>query len=342
VTTNGAAYCWGRNRYGVLGDGSNTLDSNVPVLVLHWFVIPDSDSDGILDNIDNCPVVANPLQSDIDQDDAGDLCDVCPATFPDNCDTGGSAAQEATVDGGGIVETPDGQLILEIEPGDLAADTTISITETVGNDPEVDLSVDGSDGLGQALAFYDLEPDGLQFNSPITLIVTLDVSGLNSSQRAKLDVYRFEDTDANDIPDTFVSLGAVCSITEDPVDTFIAHCSVQVDHFSSFMIGVPLDSDSDGVPDDFGGNMDLCPVTVVPEGVPTVRLGKNRQALVDNDLIFDSTAPKGMGPGRNYSTTDTAGCSCEQIIEAQALGGGHIKFGCSISVMDGWIELVTP
>ncbi len=32
VTTAGEAYCWGDNRYGVLGDGTDT-DSNVPVRV---------------------------------------------------------------------------------------------------------------------------------------------------------------------------------------------------------------------------------------------------------------------------------------------------------------------
>lgn len=32
VTTAGAAYCWGENVYGMLGDGTNT-NSNVPVAV---------------------------------------------------------------------------------------------------------------------------------------------------------------------------------------------------------------------------------------------------------------------------------------------------------------------
>lgn len=32
VTTGGAAYCWGWNGYGELGDGTNT-NSNVPVAV---------------------------------------------------------------------------------------------------------------------------------------------------------------------------------------------------------------------------------------------------------------------------------------------------------------------
>jgi len=219
----------------------------------------DDDLDEVDNAIDNCPVTANPSQSDIDLDAAGDLCDVCPADADDFCDIDGSAAGEATPEEGGTVETPDGQLDLEIDPGDLTDDTTISVTETVGDDPEVDLSVGANAGLGQALAFYDLEPDGLEFASPITLNVMLDVTGLNPVQRSNLDVYRLEDTDMDGIADTFVSLGAVCTLTEDPVGTFFADCAVQVDHFSSFAIVVPRDSDGDGVPDVFNGEVDFCP-----------------------------------------------------------------------------------
>ena len=97
-----------------------------------------------------------------------------------------------------------------------------------------------------------------------------------------------------------------------------------------------LDSDDDGVPD----GDDVCPATVIPESVATVRLGTNRWALADDDFEFDTTAAKGKGPGRSYSTADTAGCSCEQIIVEQGLGNGHTKFGCSISAMDDWVKLV--
>ena len=98
------------------------------------------------------------------------------------------------------------------------------------------------------------------------------------------------------------------------------------------------DFDEDGVLDD----ADYCPDTVIPEGAPTTRLGKNRFALTDGDFNFDTTAPNGKDPGRSYSITDTAGCSCEQIVDAQGLGNGHIKFGCSISVMDDWVSFVNP
>ena len=99
----------------------------------------------------------------------------------------------------------------------------------------------------------------------------------------------------------------------------------------------PSDTDGDGIPNDD----DLCPGTSIPEAiVPSVRLGTNRWALVDDDFDFDTKKPKGNGPNRSYNTTDTGGCSCEQIIAAQGLGNGHTKFGCSISAMDDWVALV--
>jgi len=40
----------------------------------------DADGDGIPDQVDNCPHVANPAQTDSDGDGVGDACDACPAT----------------------------------------------------------------------------------------------------------------------------------------------------------------------------------------------------------------------------------------------------------------------
>ena len=98
----------------------------------------------------------------------------------------------------------------------------------------------------------------------------------------------------------------------------------------------PHDEDEDGIPDD----QDECPDTVIPEFVPTKKLGTNRFALVDGDTTFDTKAPKGKGPRKAFTVEDTAGCSCEQIIEEMGLGKGHKKFGCSISAMEEWIDAV--
>jgi YD repeat-containing protein len=44
---------------------------------------PDDDGDGVLDGADNCPVIANPNQSDQDGDRIGDLCDSTPGLCSD-------------------------------------------------------------------------------------------------------------------------------------------------------------------------------------------------------------------------------------------------------------------
>ena len=100
------------------------------------------------------------------------------------------------------------------------------------------------------------------------------------------------------------------------------------------------DADLDGVPNE----LDVCPDTVIPEGVPTIRLESNRWALVDDDGIFDTTRPPGQGGGldREFTIEDTAGCSCEQIIEELHLGRGLIKFGCTTGAMESWILQLEP
>ena len=108
------------------------------------------------------------------------------------------------------------------------------------------------------------------------------------------------------------------------------------DH-DAVVVGLFTDEDEDGIED----QIDVCPGTVIPESIPTKELGTNRFALVDGDGVFDTRAPKGKGPKASFDISATAGCSCEQIIEAQELGKGHRKFGCSVGEMEEWVELMT-
>ena len=107
------------------------------------------------------------------------------------------------------------------------------------------------------------------------------------------------------------------------------------DH-DGLVLFVIKDSDGDGVTDD----ADYCPATVIPEGAATNKLGTNRFALTDDDRIFDTQYPNGVGPQASFDIFDTAGCSCEQIVVEQGLGKGHMKFGCSLGVMRNWVDLV--
>ena len=98
-----------------------------------------------------------------------------------------------------------------------------------------------------------------------------------------------------------------------------------------------LDSDGDGVV----GDDDFCADTDIPEAAPTVTLLPNHWALTDDGDPFDfDTVIMGKGPNRSYTVEDTAGCSCEQIVEIQGLGDGHAKYGCSIGAMDDWVDVV--
>ncbi len=95
------------------------------------------------------------------------------------------------------------------------------------------------------------------------------------------------------------------------------------------IVGFEFDSDKDGVLD----RDDACPGTVIPEGVPTQELRGKRWALVDGDLVFETD----VDVDRHFTTIDTAGCSCEQIIGRTGAGYGHAKFGCSNGLMEDWI-----
>jgi hypothetical protein len=78
--------------------------------------LSDTDEDGILDALDNCPNEANPGQEDSDGDAVGDACDNCPALenpeqtdadldgVGDACDncTGAANPQQEDADGDGI------------------------------------------------------------------------------------------------------------------------------------------------------------------------------------------------------------------------------------------------
>jgi len=236
--------------------------------------------------------------------------------------------------------------------GPTQADSTVALTFTIQN-------LDATEGV-QGLKFFDdlaaMLPDASVIGLPI-----VDVCGRGSLLEAGA-------------LDTIISFSrggllpaGSCSFTVDiqipATATPGSYKNVTSDLTSNGLIVAPpaadtlvvegvADSDGDGVLD----GDDVCPDTVIPEGVPTVRLGVNRFALVDDDGIFDTVTPGGGGPrgfasaysmrppGPDVSFTieDTAGCSCEQIIEAQGLGQGHVKFGCSIGAMRDWIDLVSP
>jgi hypothetical protein len=92
------------------------------------------------------------------------------------------------------------------------------------------------------------------------------VSSINPNQRDRLNIYLYSDTDGDSIPDSFVLIsGSECSVVEDPTDTFTATCTAELDHFSTYAMISPLDTDDDGVADLFPPEEDNCPTVANPD-----------------------------------------------------------------------------
>jgi hypothetical protein len=110
-------------------DGTTSITDSV---VVSLEILPpppptDGDVDGIPDEDDNCPNVANPSQADADGDGIGDACDNCPTIAnADQLDTDGDGIGDACdsladTDGDGVVDDVDNCPIV-VNPGQADAD----------------------------------------------------------------------------------------------------------------------------------------------------------------------------------------------------------------------------
>jgi len=102
------------------------------------------------------------------------------------------------------------------------------------------------------------------------------------------------------------------------------------DH-DGLVLYIKKDSDNDSITDD----LDMCSDTSIPEKLYYEKLKPNRFALADNDSIFDTYKSK-----HSFTLSDTAGCSCIQIVKAFGIGKQHLKYGCSLGVMKRWVDQV--
>lgn len=210
-------------------------------------IVGDGDSDGIFDHLDNAPNDPNPDQSDIDGDGIADVIDPCPSDPTNGCDPTGSAAESIGSDGGTLA-TEDGDAEIQFPTGALDDDTSMSIT-----DSGTGFVLNSSIGQAEAIFGVDIGPEGTVFNVPIIIVFSWEdaddngqVDGTNL-QENKLVITK----DGMAISDQ-CQFDAGC-------DTIANTFTFSVSSLSEFTLSGPLDTDGDGIADDFAGEVDVCP-----------------------------------------------------------------------------------
>jgi hypothetical protein len=95
---------------------------------------PDTDGDGVPDDVDNCVTAANATQENADTDTHGDACDNCPAN-----DNEGQANADGDAYGDACDNCPTVATSWEVPPGDGDCDYWTDAAEgTIGTDPAND------------------------------------------------------------------------------------------------------------------------------------------------------------------------------------------------------------
>ena len=143
------------------GEVCNGIDDDCDGLTDEGF--SDNDADGYKVCVDNCPSASNVDQRDSDGDGIGDVCDPCPAVPDLSCDTQKSAGKSIG-QGGGSLTTPDGSVTVDVPPGALSSDTSISVTGSAGS---FELVTD--QGNGTAYFGVTILPAGQSFAVPISI-----------------------------------------------------------------------------------------------------------------------------------------------------------------------------
>jgi hypothetical protein len=270
---------------------------------------PDADGDGVLNEVDNCPNVANPLQIDTDGDGFGDACDADidndgVDNSVDNCELISNPDQTDTdLDGAGnsCDEDDDGDNVLD------GADNCSLVPNPLQEDTDGDLLGDACD--------TDLDGDSLE-------------NGLDNCPFLPNPLQEDTDNDgAGDDCDTDDDNDGVCDTGT--ADTYCIagpdNCPVtpnadQLD-FDSDNIGDACDIDIDG--DGIDNDVDNCSLTPNSDQNDTDNdgLGDACDTDDDGDSILDTldNCPFLVNPAQTDADGDGLGDICDEDVDGDGI-----------------------
>ncbi|MEE9349036.1 MAG: thrombospondin type 3 repeat-containing protein [Flavobacteriaceae bacterium] len=137
-----------------LNNNNSNCNSEKIVITSCNSIYIDSDNDGIVDNVDNCPFFSNLSQTDVDNDGIGDVCDNCPNTANNNQDDidndgiGNVCERNAGTENAGLgIGTTDPKSQLEVTLGDVFIKNShrgIIMKSPLGKCFRVQITEDGS------------------------------------------------------------------------------------------------------------------------------------------------------------------------------------------------------
>jgi len=130
-------------------------------LVIH----PDSDGDGVSDDIDNCPNILNPDQADSDGDGIGDVCDLHV-----------SVGQDVAV------EDPSTGVSITFSEVTQPGDVQVNVSEVAPAPPVPPAPYQGFRSIGK---YYDISTEAT-YSGPITVTIGYDDTGMSSEQEQGL------------------------------------------------------------------------------------------------------------------------------------------------------------
>ena len=230
----------------------------------------DTDNDGVGDVCDNCPSNYNPDQLNSDYLGGGDLCDICPADNTDTCDPNGSGACVIGLEGGSC-PNPDNSCSIDVPSGAVEDDTTFSITNTGGGYQLTDL------GDAQTIFGVQLKPSGVSFTEPVTVVLRWndeDNDGLVEINEIETDInessiFVTKDSIVITTPCFISSCSCYSNCSECQCDSNANYFEVDVTSFSEYALAIPLDSDGDGIANNYDGVVDNCPCHDNPDQIDT-------------------------------------------------------------------------